>query len=578
MEPSSGQSESSFLAKFWALAKPYWTSEHKWKARGLLAIVVSLTLGNVYILMQYNTWNKLFYDALQKFEQNRLIPLIVRFGLIMLAMTLVSVYQLYFTQLLEIRWREWMTTHMIDRWLSARAFYFLQLAEKSTDNPDQRVAEDIQAFVHDSLSLSMGVLNKTVVLFMFLGILWGLSGRLPVHFAGFDFSIPGYMAFAALLYAIFGSVITHKIGKRLTPLNFTQQRYEADFRFGLVRLRENTESIALSGGERAESRALHDSFTRIIENFHQLMLKRKQLGFFTNIFAWCSPIFPMVLAAPRYFAKAIELGGFMQIVNAYNQVEGALRWPVDNYVDLTRWAAVVQRLAGFSESLDRMAGLEQRAACMLANADGDEKIILRSVSLSLPSARPLLQELNLELSPGRSVLLHGPSGCGKSVLLRALSGAWPYAEGRITLPRNAKFFVVPQKSYMPVASLREALTYPHMPKDADSAELRELMQLCRLEHLFARLDDIENWAQILSPGEQQRIAFVRVFLHKPEWIFLDESTSAIDEDMQATLYRALRQKLPSAAIVSIAHRTSLHEFHDRHFDVVRGLWSEASRP
>jgi putative ATP-binding cassette transporter len=559
---------SQVFQEFWSLAQPYWSSEQRWSALTLLAAVIALTFGSVSLAVKFNEFNRTFFDVLQKLQSDRIFPLLGQFALIITGTMLVEVYKVYLTQLLQIRWRHWMTERMLGRWLTDRTFYFMQLSEYAVENPDQRVAEDIRAFVNESLSLSVGLLNKVVTLLSFLAILWKLSGNRP---------FPGYLPAGALLYAVFGTVITHFVGRSLTRLNFEQQRHEADFRFGLVRVRENAESIALSRGGEAEQAHLMGHFSAIVANFRKLMTRQKRLGFFRNMFNNSAQFIPMALASPLLFSKAIEIGGFFQIINAFGNVENALAWIVNSYVDLTHWRSVVQRLHGFAESMTRAETLRASArGTYTPSADVTGGISVNALSLRLPSQEPLLTELSFVLPRGRYILLHGPSGCGKSTLIRALSGAWPYATGNVRVPSESRTLVLPQKPFMPVDTLRAALTYPSRPEEFTGEELPALLSLCRLEHLIPRLGQVANWAQILSPGEQQRIAFVRAFLHQPEWLFLDEATSALDEATQTSLYRAIGERLPGTTVVSIAHRTSLHALHDLHFDVVNGRWSKAA--
>lgn len=570
------KNRKGLLEGFWRLARPYWVSENRWKARAHLALVVALSLASVFMFVELNTWNGLLFDALQHFDKSRLLPLTGRFAIILIGIIGIGVYTQYLTQLLQIKWREWMTQEMLGRWLEHRTFYFMQISEAPLENPDQRMAEDIKEFIDLTLGLSLGLIRQIVTLFSFVGILWKFSGTLNFSLGGILFEIPGYLAFASVIYAALGSWVTHKIGGDLVKINYNQQRYEADFRFSLVRVRENSESIALSSGEKAEKNYVLKKFGSIITNFRDLISKQKQLGFFTALFNNASALVPLMLVTPRYFSKAIELGACMQTINAFGRVENALSWFVINYVEWSHWRAVVQRLEGFDDCMSKTESLRNQVRGLVQKQADQKSVSINSLTLQLPSNKELLRDIHFTIPKGRAVLLHGPSGCGKSTLLRAISGVWPFAIGNISLPLNEQCMVIPQKSYLPVDTLRAAIYYPVSPELNSDAEVKSLLKLCRLEHLESSLGEVQNWAQILSPGEQQRIAFLRVFLQKPEWLFLDEATSALDEETQAVLYRAIVQRLPGVTIVSIAHRDSLLNFHDLHFDVSKRHWTKAA--
>lgn len=555
----------SWYKRFWSLAKPFWVSEEKWPAIGLLVVIISLTLGVVYLNVQFNTWYREFYDAMQNLDQPAFWRLIKKFGILAVIYIFVVVYQQYLQQLLQIMWRRWMTAHLVDRWLANRTYYLWQLEQQVTDNPDQRISQDIGMFVSTTLSLTLGLLREIVMLTSFITILWHVSG--PITLWGV--TIPGYMVWAALGYSIVGTWLIHKIGKPLIGLTYTQQRFEADFRFHLVRLRENSESVALSRGEKAENRNLLSRFQEIYLNFREIMDRQKQLVFTRAFYNQFAVIFPFLVAAPRFFAKEIKLGGLMQISNAFDKVKDSFSFFVDAYLVIAEFAAVILRL---DEFLDSVHAAQERAPRTTDHIHRNEfaaaGLTLKDVSLALPNNQPLLEGINFHVKPGESLLVSGPSGIGKSTLFRAISGIWPYWNGKVEVPAGMHGMVLPQKPYLPVDTLRAALTYPSLPTDYTEEEVLGLMALCKLDHLAKRLDDIENWAQVLSPGEQQRVAFVRVFLHKPDWLFLDEATSALDESMQKQVYEALKLRLPGLTIISIAHRASLRDLHQREYDVL----------
>ncbi len=551
------------LQDTWRLARPYWFSEDRWYGRGLLAVIVSMSLGIVYINVLLNKWNKTFYDTLQNHDWNGFKHQLGIFCILAFIYIAVAVYQLYLQQMLIIRWRKWLTDKFQERWLKDRAYYALQMRGSETDNPDQRIADDIDSFVAETLSLSLGLLKATVTLVSFVGILWGLSGALSFTLGGLGITIPGYMVWAALIYALVGSYLTHRVGRPLIRLNFDQQRYEADFRFSLVRFRENAEGVALYRGEKDETKIFKKRFQKVVDNWWAIMKRQKRLSWLTNGYAQIAIIFPILAAAPRYFSGAMQLGGLMQTASAFKQVQDSLSWFVEAYTSLAAWRATVERLTSFAHAMDEAHRINGRAD-IKHEANGTNSLQVEKLRLNLPDHGPLLKELNLEVQPGQSLLINGPSGVGKSTLLRAIAGLWPYGSGEIRLPGNSKSMFLPQKPYLPMGNLRAVLSYPTPAGGFDDNTLRKALVDCGLKHLSGHLEDESYWAQQLSPGEQQRLAFARMLLQKPDWLFLDEATSAMDEASETRLYALLRERLPNAAVVSVGHRSSLLPFHERH--------------
>jgi len=550
---------SRFLTAFWALAKPYWVSEQRAKGLALLAAVIGLALALVWINVQLNAWNNDFYNAIQEKKIDDFYRLLGTFTLLVFAYIGIAVYRFYLQQMLQIEWRTWLNDRFLADWLSDRAYYKLQLLDRGTDNPDQRIAEDLNLFVSNTLSLGLGLLSAVVTLVSFVAILWTLSGTLELGWV----SIPGYMVWCALLYAGLGTWLTHKIGKPLIGLDFNQQRYEADYRFSLVRLRENSEGVALYRGENEELANFRARFAAVITNWWGIMRKQKQLNFFTISYAQLAIIFPFVVAAPRYFSGAIQLGGLMQIASTFGYVQGSLSWFIDAYPQFASWKATVDRLTGFSASLERVR--EEGAQLDGERTEGPgASLSLEDLNLSLPQGKPLLAATTLELRKNEDVLVSGPSGAGKSTLFRALAGIWPYWKGRIKLPKGARLLFLPQKPYLPVGSLKHAVCYPEDANRFSDEEIRESLKAVGLQSLAADLGRSENWAQVLSGGEQQRLAFARALLNRPDWLFLDEATASLPEEDQAALYRLLRERLPSTTLVSIGHREGLAQYHQKH--------------
>ena len=549
------------LRDFHILAAPYWSSEERWSARGLLLLVASLSLGQVYLLVLLNTWYQQFYDALQNFDRAQFGRLILRFAVLATFYIAAAVYGLYLRQMLEIRWRRWLTDRWIGDWLADRAYYRMRMVETGTDNPDQRIAEDLRLFVAASLELSLDLLSSLVTLGSFIGILWTVSGSIAIP--GTALELPAYMVWAALLYALVGSWLTHAVGRPLARLNFMQQRYEADFRFGLVRVRESAEGVALYRGEADEAHRLSEQFSQVMRNWWEIMRRRKKLGTLTAGYAQAATLFPFIVAAPRYFAKQIQLGGLMQISNAFGRVQDSLSWFVSAYVGLAEWKATVDRLITFRRALVEIRVTAAAGAEIATTTHGGAGVELRGLTLALPDGTTLLRGVDAKLEPGEPVLITGPSGSGKSTLFRALAGIWPFGGGCIERPAAAACLFLPQKPYIPIGTLRGAVTYPSREGRFADEELRRRLRECRLEHLVDRLDESQHWEQRLSPGEQQRLSFARALLQRPEWLFLDEASSALDPATEAELYALLERELPETTWVSIGHRAEIARFHGR---------------
>jgi putative ATP-binding cassette transporter len=549
---------TGFVRAFWALAKPYWLSEERGRGLGLLAAVVGLSLGLVYLNVQFNSWYNSFYNAVQEKRQDDFYSLIGYFTFLAILYIAVAVYRLYLRHMLEIEWRKWLNERFLRDWLDGRTYYKLQLLDRATDNPDQRIAEDLRLFVEKTLRLGLGLLSAVVTLFSFVVILWTISGAIEI--AGI--SIPGYMVWCALAYAIAGTWLTHAIGRPLIGLEYDRQRYEADYRFALVRVRENSEGVALYRGEGEELSNFRARFSHVIANWWSIMRKQKQLGFFTYSYDQLAVVFPFVVAAPRYFSGAIKLGDLIQISSAFGHVQTSLSWFITAYTEFAEWKATVDRLTGFSASLASVR--EESEALDGERSDGDAgSLALDGLALALPQGRTLLSPTSLQVKAGENLLVKGPSGAGKSTLFRALAGIWPYWKGAIRLPRGARLLFLPQKTYLPLGTLKKAACYPEdstaFSDEAVAAALREV----GLGHLADGLQRSENWAQVLSGGEQQRLAFARALLNRPDWLFLDEATAALPEDAQDALYRLLRDKLPGTTLVSIGHRETLARHHAR---------------
>ncbi len=543
---------------FWQLFRGYWNSEHKWKARGLLAFVIGLNFFGVYLLVRLNSWYNEFYNALQQYQVDQFWPLVGEFTALAMLYIVIAVYAIYLRQAVQINWRIWLTDAYLSRWLGGQVYYRLQVQNSDTDNPDQRISEDINQFVNLSLQLLIGFLKQLTTLAAFGVVLWNLSGAYTVELGGWEFVIYGYMFWFSLVYSGIGTGCAHLVGRKLIGLNFEQQRFEADFRFNMMRVRENSESIAFYGGESAENKGFHERFAKVISNFWQLMKQTKLLNFYVNGYAQLAVIVPLILAAPQYFAGGIALGGLMQTVSAFGRVQDALSYFVESYDTIAQLAAVVKRLTAFTE---HMEVAEDVKAGIVRQEEG-QQLAVEDLQVQLPDSRVLLDDCTLSLPAGSRLLVTGSSGCGKSTLLRTLAGIWPYGKGKLSLKAGSKLLFLPQRPYLPLGSLRRALYYPGTAAGSDE-KLQAVLRKVGLEKFVSRLDEIDDWSRILSLGEQQRLAFARVLLTKPDWVFLDEATSALDEPREAEMYQMLARELPDMGVVSVGHRSTLFAQHQQ---------------
>ena len=550
--------QGRFLRNVWLLTKSYWQSEERLKAYLLLAVIIALTLAVVYVIVLINDWFNVFYEALQNYNTEKIFDELIHFSWLAALYIILMVYSFYLQQVLIINWRRWLTDRYIDEWLRNKTYYRLQVFGADTDNPDQRISEDVRLFVEMTLTFSIGVLKAFCTFVSFVFVLYQISGPLDFTLFGHSFHIEGYMVWVALIYSVLGTWITHVAGKKLVGLNFVQQRYEADFRFSMMRMRENAESIAFYSGERREGSVFKKRFTLLLDNFWKIIQKRKQLIWINSGYSQIAIIFPLVVAMPRYLSHQITLGGLMQVSNSFQQVQTSLSYFVDMYASIAEWQSVVNRLTGFGLHMHEVK--QEKLQPDLERSATDGAIAAAGLNIALPDGRTLIDNAAFNLQQGQNVLIKGPSGSGKSTLLRVLAGIWPYVKGKLAMPEPEKTMFIPQKPYLPLGTLREALLYPGS-KECSDDELKNVLTECSIGYMADNLYIEADWSHVLSGGEQQRVAFARALLYKPDWLFLDEATSALDEATEKAMYTLLAEKMPQTTVISIGHRSTLNSFH-----------------
>ncbi|MBS0537276.1 MAG: ABC transporter ATP-binding protein/permease [Proteobacteria bacterium] len=554
----------SFLGDWWRLVVPYFKSEEWPVAIPLLVGAIALTFTGVGLEVLFNDWNRRFYDALQNKNEDVFWHEIGFFSVLAALFIVNAVARGIVSPYLRLRWRRWLTNHYVSHWLRGRGYYRIEL-QRTVDNVDQRIAEDLNYLGQYTMTLFLGFLSAVATLLSFIVILWTLSGPVHLGFIGLDITIPGYMAVAALLYAIVGSLLANLVGRRLIPLNFMRQRYEANFRFSLVRVRENAEGIALYNGEAEEGRTLRERFADVFSNGWRVLFTQVQLAFYQSGYAQIAIIFPFLVTAPRFFAGAITLGAVMQTASAFGQVQNALSFFVDNYTSLAELRAVMDRLKGLQTAVDE----KPPAAIEVAREAGRTDVAATGMTLSLPTGQALLQGVDLKLPRGSATLVTGESGSGKSTLFRALAGIWPFGQGTVHIPAGARVLFLPQKPYIPIGTLRDAIKYPDEGSAASDAEIVAALEATHLGALKGRLDETAHWSNLLSGGEQQRLAIARALVFKPDWLFMDEATASQDVANEASIYRELKARLPGTTVISIGHSPALRQWHDRVVEVQR---------
>jgi putative ATP-binding cassette transporter len=546
-------------------------------AIAMVVVLVLLNQAEVGVLVRLNFFNRTWFDAIQNHNApvfwQQLLLVFTPWAFIYVAM---AVIEFFMRSMLVIRWRRWLTDHFVSRWLARHNHYRISLVTGQTDNPDQRIQEDIFRFINggsDGSVTAYGIYDFSILLVStvsslvsFAVVLWGLSTSFTLP--GTDIEIPGFLCWVALIYAGSGTLITHLIGRPLIRLYFERQHMEADFRFALARLREYTEQVALLNGELADQNTIGQRFAALIANYIAVIFRLMKVTAFTATFGQLSPIIPFIFTAPFYFAGKIELGVMTQTAQAFGQVATALTFFVNYYTYLAAFKSVVDRLISFDIAINHAQALGDAGPGRVASVGSAHKIVLDNVEIFLPGGRRIVTARHLELAPSENVAISGPSGSGKSTLFRAIAGVWPYGEGRVQIPDGIQTMVVPPKPYIPIGTLRSAISYPTVPGTYSDVDIRNALIDAHLPGLVDQLDREEVWSQQLSSGEQQRVALARALLMQPDWLFLDESTSAVDERLEAELYAVLARRLANTTVISIGHRSAVVRLHKRHLIMI----------
>lgn len=547
----------------WELIKAYWKSNERASAYLFIISILVLTIALVGFDVVFNYWYNYFYNALQSYDVHTSVKLLVIFFVLAAINIVLQVYRFYLSQLFGLRWRRWLTEQLLGIWLAKRGYYYLENFDIKTDNPDQRIQEDAGTLISNSIDLTVGLVAAVTTFPAFVYILWSLSGVLTIPLGPLGtIHVHGYLVWVGLLYNLIGTLATFKIGRPLIKLNFEQQHREATFRYAAIDLRTHAEHVALYRGEQHQKSILDKLFGKVLDNWYAIILRQKLLLWFTGGFNQAAVLLPLIVALPNYFDKVFLLGGLMQSIRAFSSVQDSLSYLVNSYTQIAQWRAISQRLQSFVNHLNDAEVKAETENHLTVSHHPENAILAKNISINTPQGEKLLENINQDFVHGQSYVIKGASGIGKSTFVRTLAGIWPFASGEVTFPQGKNVMYLPQKAYMPIGTLAEAIMFPdkHHPELIHS--LTNVLHDCHLDNLIPRLNETAQWSEQLSPGEQQRIAFARVLLHKPDWVFMDESTSMLDMANEAHLYNLLKQRLPNCSIVSVGHHPSVDAFHD----------------
>jgi len=536
-------------------------------AWGLVIALVVINQLQVGISVRLSFFNRDWFNALQNKDQEAFWNLLLTVFLFWAMIAVVSNLIEYFIEnVLKIRWREYLVERYSGSWLGKGAHYRMGFSG-GADNPDQRIAEDTRGFINNTYAFSISLISTLSNLVSFSIILWSIPAQFTIP--GTDIVVPGLPFLVAFFYSVIGTWLTHLIGKPLIKLDFNQEKYEADFRYTLARLREYGEQVALLDGEKAERQHIGQRFKSVVGNYYGLIRQNLKLNTFVSSYFQASVVFPFVIMAPAYFAGKLTLGQLTQTAGAFGRVEGAMQWFIARYQSLASYKAIVDRLTTFGDAIAAAEKLRDQSSITLPSQPAKD-LTIPALSLAVPNGDTIVAVQDLTFKSGESTLVTGPSGSGKSTLFRAISGIWPFGSGQILVPDGKSVMLLPQRPYIPIGTLREAVQYPGLAGDHPDSEIEAALQAARLPKLVGRLDEERLWSQVLSLGEQQRLAVARAILSKPDWLFLDEATAALDEHTEAAIYAVIKEKLPDTTIVSIGHRSTLIAMHDRRLELRPG--------
>lgn len=554
----------------WLLIKSYWQSPYKLLATVFFISIMVMTLMLVMLDVVFSYWYNEFYDALQAYDRPGVFDLLVIFFAIAFFYIILAVYRYYISSYFGLRWRKWLTEQYVGRWLQNQTYYLIENFDEHTDNPDQRIQEDCGQIVTYTIDLAMGLMGAVTTFIAFIFVLWKLSGVFIVNFGSWGtYHVPGYLVWIGVLYAFVGTTLTIKIGHPLVGLNFEQQRREATFRFAAVDVRSHSEHIALYRGEQHQQGILSRLFQRVIDNYWLIILRQKMLLWFTAGYNQISVVLPLLVALPNYFDRVFMLGGLIQSLQAFGKVQDSLSFIINSYTQIAQWQAIAKRLTSFVNHMSEADERAQKQNKLKFSEHDDNSIIAKDVTITTPKGTELLTNVNELFEHGNNYLIKGMSGIGKSTFIRALSGIWPFSSGEVFFPKDKNIMYVPQRPYMPIGTLKEAIMFPAKETDVPDEKFEEIMHLCKIDHLIPRLHDSAAWSEQLSPGETQRVAFARIILQQPDWVFMDESTSMLDVPNEKHLYSLLAEKLKHCSIISVGHRPTLDEYHDHVLDMVK---------
>jgi putative ATP-binding cassette transporter len=553
------------LARYWEAALRFWSKDARRTAWLLTIAVFTIALVNLALAYRMNVWNRMMFDALE----NRDGAAVLRQSLILFPIVLATVAMgcanTFSKMTLQREWRSWLNSHVLDQWLKNGRYYQLNLIKGDHSTPEYRVADDLRFSVDAPVDLVLGIFAAVTSALTFIGVLWFIGGELEFSITGWTFRIPGFLVIAAVIYSALASGAMIFIARGFVVLAENKNQAEANYRYALTRLRENGESIALLGGDAEERATLESAFTMVRRRWRAMMMQSIRTTIVAGTSNGFAPVIPLLLCAPKYVAGTMTLGQMMQAASAFVTVQVAFNWIVENYPRLADWTASAHRLASLLASLDRLedAEMSDTSGRIMRKRAEDGALRLRDVCVTLNDGNAVVNEADIEIKPGEKVLVVGESGTGKSMLVRAIAGLWPWGKGEI-LVEDAGLFLMPQQPYVPLGTLRHAATYPLSADSIEDGMVRTTIEEVGLGHFLDRIDeDTADWANVLSGGEKQRLAFARVLLQRPNLIVMDEATAALDPISQDELMQLVLERLPRATIVSVAHRVELEAYHTR---------------